>query len=377
MARLRIGVVGAGRVAQVCHLPWLVRERERFEVVAVADPVPAVREEVSHHLGVPGFPDLAGMVALGLDAVVCCTPIGTHPEVVGQALDAGLHVLCEKPVALSSCDCDALIHRRDRAGRLVQVGCMKRFDPAFPRLLELAPADISDLRYLSVEVSDSLDAPFTGALNLQRPAPRDPLWDRVQRLEADQVRQAVGYELPPDAYAAYRHGFFASLVHDVNLAQAIVRAMGADQLDEPSDAAYWSGGSAVQLGVPLPGGGRANLVHLRTPGVPLYREIVSMHCRDRILELSFASPYLSRRPAELVERRADGTGRLRETRFDVGYDDAFRRQLVHFHRAVLAEVEPVNTLEEARRDLALLERAHALAVQRAGRAPVLAGNPVG
>jgi hypothetical protein len=165
-------------------------------------------------------------------------------------------------------------------------------------------------------------------------------------------------------------------VHDVNLAQAVVRAMGAGQLDEPSDAAFWSGGSAVQLAVPLPGGGRANLVHLRTPGVPIYRETVSLHCRDRILELTFSSPYLSRRPARLVERRADDTGRLRETTFDVGYDDAFRRQLVHFHRAVLGEVDPVNTLEEARRDSALLERAHALAVERVDRGVVLVGGSV-
>src|SRR5262249_49264402 len=162
-------------------------------------------------LGVPGFSDLAAMCELELDAVVCCTPIGTHRDVVDTALDFGLHVLCEKPVTLSARDCDGLIGARDRVGRIVQVGYMKGFDPAFPRLLALSPTCVSDLRYLSVEIADAYDAPFTAALEPKRPGPDDPLWDEVDQLEADQVRQAIGHDLTPEAYVAYRHGYFASL----------------------------------------------------------------------------------------------------------------------------------------------------------------------
>ena len=366
MRPLRIGVVGVGRVAQLCHLPWLVDETERFELVAVADATPAVRDTVSRHYGVPGLPDLQGLLDLEPDAVVCCTPIGTHREIVTEALAGGVHVLCEKPVALSAADCDALIDARDRAGRVVQVGCMKRFDPAFLRLLTLLPSDPSDLRYLSVEIADPYDAPFTAAMRSTRPDAADPLWERVHQLEVDQVRKAVGHDLSAEAYTAYRHGYFASLIHDVNLLHRVMRELGVEHALEPSDATFWAGGTAVQLAVELDGGGRANLVHVRSLGVPFYRETVSVYCRDRLLELSFSPPYLSRRPARLVVRRGDEAGALQETAYDAGYDDSFRRQLVHFHQSVLGLAPPTNTLEEARRDTDLLARAHALAV--AGRA---------
>lgn len=372
--RLRIGVVGAGRVAQVCHLPWLMSERERYDLVAFADPAAAVRERVSRDLGVPAVPDLRAVLDLEPDAIVCCSPIGTHREIVAIALAAGVHVLCEKPLTLSTADCDTLLRARDRANCVVQVGYMKRFDPAFQRLLELLPRSVSDILYVSVEIADAYDAPFTVALKPTRPEARDRMWEDVHRLEEDQVRQAVGEDLAPDAYMAYRHGYFASLIHDVNLLFAVVQKMGVVDELEPSDATFWAEGAAVQLGVELDGGGRANLVHFRSPGVPFYRETVSVYCRDRLLELSFNSPYLSRRPARLVVRRGDETLALQETSYDAGYDDAFRRQLLHFHEAVLGFVEPANTLEEARRDMQLLERAHSLAVRSKARGKQVASS---
>ena len=53
----------------------------------------------------------------------------------------------------------------------------------------------------------------------------------------------------------------------------------------------------------LPGDGRAHLSHLNLPGVADYRERVTAYCRDRILELTFPSPYLRHFPTRLIERR--------------------------------------------------------------------------
>ena len=81
-----------------------------------------------------------GSLGLGLDAVVVAVPDAYHADVSIQALEAGLHVLCEKPLALSIAECDRIAAARDAADRVVQVGTMKRFDPAYLRLLELLPA---------------------------------------------------------------------------------------------------------------------------------------------------------------------------------------------------------------------------------------------
>ena len=96
----------------------------------------------------------------GLDAVVVCSPAGTHAEVVLAALDAGVHVFVEKPMCITLADADAIIAARDRAGKVVQVGTMKRYDPAVEAMLAELPGASADLRYVSVVVYDPEFEPF-------------------------------------------------------------------------------------------------------------------------------------------------------------------------------------------------------------------------
>src|SRR5437867_4460345 len=302
MKRVRLGVVGAGRIAQAAHLPWILAESARFELCGIADVAPELRRAVGARYGVAAFPTLGALLELDLDAVVCATPASMHALTVIPALEAGLHVLCEKPVAFSVGECDAIAKARDRAGCLVQVGYMKRFDPAAVRLLTMLPETCGDVRYISVEVIDPHDQPFTERLGLLQPdVPSE--WQReIQERELRQVHEATGTDLSPDAYWAYRHGYLASLVHDVNIVHAILAVLGERVPADVADARYWAAGSAVQLSLKLSDGGWANLVHVARRGVPQYLERIAIHCVDRTLELEFPSPFLARRCARLVER---------------------------------------------------------------------------
>ena len=87
-----------------------------------------------------------------------------HADIACGGLEAGLHVLCEKPLALSLEECDRIAAARDTSGRVLQVGTMKRFDPAYLRLLEPLPESAGDVRYLSVEVRDPGHLPFVAHL---------------------------------------------------------------------------------------------------------------------------------------------------------------------------------------------------------------------
>jgi predicted dehydrogenase len=93
--RVRIGVVGGGMIAQTVHLPSLARLRDRFELVALADPSQTVREALrARHGGLRMHADWRAMLTEErLDAVVVGTPNGTHVDVVLGALESGLHVL--------------------------------------------------------------------------------------------------------------------------------------------------------------------------------------------------------------------------------------------------------------------------------------------
>ena len=98
--------------------------------------------------------------ATPLDAVLIASPAGTHVEIVLAALEAGLHVFCEKPLAITLADIDRSVGARDRAGRVVQVGYMKRHDPAFQRALEEMPESAAELRYVSIVVNDPEWLPY-------------------------------------------------------------------------------------------------------------------------------------------------------------------------------------------------------------------------
>jgi predicted dehydrogenase len=119
-----MGVVGGGLMAQAVHLPLLAERPERFTLVALADPSPAVRGVLGRRYGLRGvFADHREMLAAGqLDAVLVASPNGTHAAVVLDALACGLDVLVEKPLCIATADADRIVAAQERSGRVVQVG---------------------------------------------------------------------------------------------------------------------------------------------------------------------------------------------------------------------------------------------------------------
>jgi predicted dehydrogenase len=98
--KLRIGVLGAGRWAGLAHLPGWQRD-PRCEVVALCDVEPARARDLATHFAIPeATGDWQAVVARAdIDVIDVCTPSHTHFELAWAALEAGKHVLCEKPVA--------------------------------------------------------------------------------------------------------------------------------------------------------------------------------------------------------------------------------------------------------------------------------------
>ncbi len=100
---LRIGVIGGGMVAQAEHLPHLNELQDRYRIAALAEPSPTVRDAMCARFGIPAaHADWRSLIeGGGLDAVLIASPAGTHVEIVLAALEAGLHVFCEKPLAIT------------------------------------------------------------------------------------------------------------------------------------------------------------------------------------------------------------------------------------------------------------------------------------
>jgi predicted dehydrogenase len=362
--RLRVALFGAGLVGQAAHAPTLWDDRDRFDFVAVADPSLSVRTAVAARYGVShACASLEEALALDLDAVVIAVPDPAHRSAVLTALRAGVHVFCEKPLAVSLAECDEILAAR--GDRVVQCGYMKLYDPAVERMVERLTDGPAELVYLSVEVNDPDQGPFVDHLGLVigRDLPRE-LIDETRRGGADAVRDALRAE-PDAAQQRAFEAYLSSLVHDVSLAHHLLHSIGIDAPLPLADAAYFDGGQGVSLDWTLPGDGRAHLEHLNLPGVADYRERVTAYCRDRILELTFPAPYLRHHPTRLVERRSDGTVAGLETiDYRVSYEEAFRNELRAFHAAITADVPVRATVEAARDDLAALLDGFRLAAAR-------------
>jgi predicted dehydrogenase len=348
--------VGGGLVAQAMHLHYLAARRDLFELAALAEPSRAVREALGARYGIAGLhAEYRALLDAGaLDAVVVCSPAGTHAEIAIAALEAGLHVFVEKPMCITLADADAIIAARDRAGRVVQVGTMKRFDPGYERLLAELPATADALRYVSVVVNDPEFVPFFGSREVVRggDVPCEVI-EATQRAEAEQVEAAVGSS-DPDVVRAFSEGFLGSLVHDVNLVHGLLDAMGEPLPAEVVGGDWWNEGRALSGSVRLANGARWDSAHIQLLETGEYRESVSLFFADSVRRLHFPSPWLKQHPTSYERSEADGLAR--SARVFESYEEAFERELAHFHACVVGGVQCRTPPEQARLDIDVLTR---------------------
>lgn len=127
-APLRVGVIGAGAIAQVAHLPVLSRMKE-VQLVGICDNDFAKAQAIAARFQVEAvYDDIEALLHDARPAAVAiCTPNHLHEVHLRTALAAGVHVLCERPLALSSAGVEHIIASQQRADRTVMVGLNHRF----------------------------------------------------------------------------------------------------------------------------------------------------------------------------------------------------------------------------------------------------------
>ncbi len=127
-SRLRVGVIGTG-FGSLVQIPAF-RAHPRAEVVAVASGTPGKAGKTAKAMGIPhAFDDWTELVAADLDLVSITTPPAHHHAMATAAFDAGRHVLCEKPMAMSASEAEEMLARGERARRIHVVDHELRFNP--------------------------------------------------------------------------------------------------------------------------------------------------------------------------------------------------------------------------------------------------------
>ena len=135
---VRIGVIGAGGFAEVCHIPGIqahphgevvaicARNRERASALAARCGVPAVYEDY-HEL----------LARKDIDAVTIAGPDALHGPATLAALAAGKHVFCEKPLAMDVVEAEKMVDACTRSGLIGMISYTFRYGHALPRLRRL------------------------------------------------------------------------------------------------------------------------------------------------------------------------------------------------------------------------------------------------
>ncbi len=138
MTKLRLGVIGAGSWAVASHLPTLAKRSDEVEFVAVSRRGPEVLARIQEQYGfASASADYRDTVGAGLDICVVASPSGYHHEHAKAALEAGAHVLLEKPMTITPSDAWDLVATANRLGRHLLIAFGWNYRPMVKQFKEL------------------------------------------------------------------------------------------------------------------------------------------------------------------------------------------------------------------------------------------------
>jgi len=211
MSCARIGVVGCGHLGKI-HAR-LLAGRDDCRLVGVVDPVSDVASAVAKEHDCDSYnspEDLLGKV----DAAVVAAPTGLHAKVAIPLLEAGVDLLVEKPIAATVEDARAIVVTARRYGRVVAVGHVERFNPAWAlacqqrgKPLFIEAARLAPFTYRSLDVGVVFDLMIHDidlVLSLQP--------GRLESIEADGIVATGGHEDVVKARLAFGSGLVADLM---------------------------------------------------------------------------------------------------------------------------------------------------------------------
>ena len=135
---IKIGIIGCGKITEVRHAPEYY-ENPNCQITAFFDVVPEKAEALAKIYGGKVYPSVEELLASDVDAVSVCVANRFHAEISIQALKAGKHVLCEKPMASNAAEVRAMIEASHRYGVTLMEAMKSTLSPNFKAVREALP----------------------------------------------------------------------------------------------------------------------------------------------------------------------------------------------------------------------------------------------
>ena len=151
MERLRIGIIGCGGIANGKHMPSL-KAVNRADMVAFCDIVEERAIQAAKEYGTPDAKVYTDYKELlkdeTIDVVHVCTPNRSHADITIDALHAGKHVMCEKPMAKTAADARRMVEAAKETGKKLTIGYQHRHKPASQYVKScIERGDLGDIYY--------------------------------------------------------------------------------------------------------------------------------------------------------------------------------------------------------------------------------------
>ena len=133
---LKVGIIGCGKIAEVRHAPEY-SENPDCEIAAFYSVTPGKAQKLADHFDGKVYDSIEALLASDIDAVSVCLANVYHSTASIQALRAGKHVLCEKPMATTPEDCEAMVKEAENAGKFLMIGMNQRLAKAHVKAKEI------------------------------------------------------------------------------------------------------------------------------------------------------------------------------------------------------------------------------------------------
>lgn len=313
--QMRVAVIGCGRIAQVAHLPAM-NKIPQMVLAGTFDASEHVAKAVAEQYGAVATTSLEECLGLDIDAVIVTVPDRAHAEITRRALEAGKHVLVEKPLTSSIAEGERLAALADASGCVLHVGTMKRHDPGVVYAREMIAERLGAVLSFSAwyrvsslraNVSETLFPPLI--------------------TDAEVTTREAAFKADTTGYWLATHG--SHLWDEVRYLLGEVHALRARRANVGSDITW-------QAVAQLSGGGIGTIdLTVNTHGEG--SEGMSVRCERGSLELRTLTPFAHR--ASEVRVYEDSLQAV--TRPVLGYANAFSRQLLAF-------MEDIDALRESR-----------------------------
>jgi predicted dehydrogenase len=330
-----------------------------FQIDAICDLDPVALETIGRQFGVARrFTSVDALLAEPLDVALILTS-GDHTAATIAALERGLHVFVEKPLAYSLRETDEIIAAAERAGTTLMVGMMKQYDPGYRRGVELVH-ELRDLRYVDATTLQPDNALYMFHYPIARAGGWPPRLEQAYGPEMfravqegvlaseprDLLREGSGSD-DPDVLTAHLFLILSS-IHDINALRGVL-----GQPDEVLSAHLWAGGTSFTATLSYPDDVRANYTWTLLPHLKHYAETFAFYASDGRVLIRFPSPYLRNAPTLVDVERMEGE-ELQVMRLTASYEEAFKRELLEFADCVRTGRPPRTDAAGFRQDLELL-----------------------